>query len=149
MGVNLIIRQLEKATMLLCLSFRIIQQNKRNGSNYQIKTSKLQKHPGLARPEVRGTAEPHGGAYPPCSTPPSYVVTFIILTTLRTNRQRPIVKFLTDADAFADHFRCSLKPRECYSRGHLRPALSSQDELLPARLVIHRQTSGHARRSVR
>ena len=25
---------------------------------------------GSARPEVRGTAEPPGGAYPPCSTPP-------------------------------------------------------------------------------
>ena len=25
---------------------------------------------GSARPEVQGTAEPHGGAYPPCSTPP-------------------------------------------------------------------------------
>ena len=72
---------------------------------------------GSARPEVRGTAEPHGGAYPPCSTPPSYVLTSIILTTLRTDRQRPIVKFLTDADAFAHHFGCSLKPRECYNRG--------------------------------
>ena len=46
---------------------------------------------GSARPEVRGTAEPHGGAYPPCSTPPSYVLTSIILTTLRTDKQRPIV----------------------------------------------------------
>ena len=72
---------------------------------------------GSARPEVRGTAEPHGGAYPPCSTPPSYVLTSIILTTLRTDRQRPIVKCLTDADAYAHHFRCSLKPRECYNRG--------------------------------
>ena len=25
---------------------------------------------GSTRPEVRGTAEPHGGAYPSCSTPP-------------------------------------------------------------------------------
>ena len=25
---------------------------------------------GSARPEVRGTAEPHGGAYPPRSPPP-------------------------------------------------------------------------------
>ena len=73
--------------------------------------------PGSARPEVRGTAEPHGGAYPPCSTPPSYVLTSIILTTLRTDRQRPIVKCLTDADAFVHHFRCSFKPRDCYNRG--------------------------------
>ena len=72
---------------------------------------------GSARPEVRETAEPHGGAYPPCSTPPSYVLTSIILTTLRTDKQRPIVKCLTDADAFAHHFRCCLKQRECYNRG--------------------------------
>ena len=46
MDVILITRQLETATMLLCLSSRIIQQNKQNGSeNYQIKTSKLHKHP--------------------------------------------------------------------------------------------------------
>ena len=32
------------------------------------------------------------------------------------------------------------------SVGPVRSALSSKDELLPARYVMHRQTSGHARR---
>ena len=34
-------------------------------SHAQIQRPCLRSCPGSARPEVRGTAEPHGGAYPP------------------------------------------------------------------------------------
>ena len=43
---------------------------------------------GSARPEVRETAEPHGGAYPPSLSAPSYVLTTLIITSLRAEVDR-------------------------------------------------------------
>ena len=53
----------------------------------------------------------------PMKSAPSYVLTSIILTTLRTDRQRPIVEYNRRGRVFAPFYGCSLKPRECYNRG--------------------------------
>ena len=72
---------------------------------------------GSARPEVRGTAEPTWRSLSPMKSAPSYVLTSIILTTLRTDRQRPIVEFNRRGRVFAPFCGCSLKSRECYNHG--------------------------------
>ena len=62
----------------------------------------------LARPEVRGTAEFHGGAYPHVIRP--HIRTHVYHPYFAADRQAETdVVTLRDADAFAHR---SLKPRE-------------------------------------
>ena len=82
----------------------------------------------------------------PMKYAPSYVLTSIILTTLRTDRQRPIVEFNRRGRVFPPFLVAVWSRGSAITVGPVRSALSAQDELLPARPVIHRQTSAREQR---
>ena len=88
-----------------------------------------------------------GGAYSPSGQSSSYSLTTLSSPSSTDRRAETDRMFVTTQIAVAHHFSCRLRRRESCILG----ATSSQPtlplhELLPARLVIHRQTSAHERR---
>ena len=93
--------------------------------------------------ELTRMAEP----IPPSGQSSSYSLTTLSSSSSTDRHAETDRIVITTRIAFAHHFRCRLRRRESCILG----ATSSQPtlplhELLPARLVIHRQTSAHERR---
>ena len=69
-----------------------------------------------AKPEVRGTAEPHGGANPPSSPPLVRPHDYHHYLTADRRAETDVLT-LIEADAPFASFLCSLRPGECIYRG--------------------------------
>ena len=84
---------------------------------------------------------------PPSGQSSSYSLTTLSSPSSTDRRAETGRKVITTRIAVAHHFRCRLRRRESCILGDTssQPTLPLH-ELLPARLVIHRQTSAHERR---
>ena len=98
-------------------------------------------------PRYEGQLTRMAESIPPSGQSSSYSLTTLSSSSSTNRRAETDRKVVTTRIAVAHHFRCRLRRRESCILG----ATSSQPtlplhELLPARLVIHRQTSAHERR---